>query len=108
MTTLTFAPIAFQSIEEYKTWRTEWKQQYNQLSADIRIAKQALRQAQRGHSLAVGNVAISASYRELTKADSTLARMRSVAREAISQRLMSKVKAAQLYIIEHRVEATTE
>jgi hypothetical protein len=116
MTTLTFAPIAFQSIEEYKTWRTEWKQQYKQLSVDIRVAKQDLRQKQREHSIAMygsggtatQRVAITTAMSALWTSLGALGRLRTTACEALELRQQSKVKAAQLYILEHRVETTTE
>jgi hypothetical protein len=116
MTTLTFAPIAFQSIEEYKTWRTEWKQQYKQLSADIRIAKQAVREAQREYSLTrmhsadthEDRAAIRAAMQALWNALSTLGSLRCAANDGLELRSQSKIKAAQLYILEHRVETNTE
>ena len=114
--TITFAPIAFQSIDEYKTWRTEWKQQYKQLSADIRIAKQAVREAQREHSIAMygsggtatQRVAIATAMSALWKALSTLGSLRCAANTGLELRQQSKVKASQLYILEHRVETTSE
>jgi len=105
MTTLPFAPIAFQSVEEYKTWRTEWKQQYKQLSADIRIAKQAMRAAHRTYSFSEQKYA---DLRGVKVAARTLFTQRCAANTGLELRQQSKVKAAQLYILEHRVETTTE
>lgn len=113
--TTSFTPIAFQSIDEYKTWRTEWKQQYKQLSADIRIAKQAVREAQREHSLAWCNsgttdarAAIRTAMSALWKTLSTLSSLRCAANDGLELRKQSKVKAVQLYILEHRVETNQE
>jgi len=115
MTTATFAPIDFQSIASYKEWRTQWKQQYNQLSADIRSARQAVREAQRAHSLAMLTSADNEQRVAIRKARSVLWNViydieakQSTARAALELRQQSKIKAAQLYILEHRVETTSE
>jgi len=105
MTTLTFAPIAFQSIEEYKNWRTEWKEQYKQLSADIRITKQAMRQSHRTYSFSEQKYA---DLRKVEDAARALFSQRHLANTGLELRQQSKVKASQLYILEHRVETNTE
>lgn len=96
--TTTIITLLFQNIAEYKQWRTEWKVQYKQLSADIRAAKLGLQSAHRTFSASLQ------TYTELRlvhKALSALQHLQLKARAALECRMQSKIKAAELYDIEH-------
>jgi hypothetical protein len=103
--TTTIITLPFQNITEYKQWRTEWKVQYKQLSADIRAAKLGLRSTHRTFS------ASSQTYAELIfvhKALSALQHLQLKARAALANRVQSKIKAAELYDVDHPQPTTVK
>lgn len=106
-TTLTTLP-AFAAIDDYTTWRADWRAEYAQLTLDIRAAKQTLRSAQRAFSVAFltsstteERVVIRTCKNTMWSAESAYINLRTTARDAVDVRHQSKIKAAQLYAAMH-------
>jgi hypothetical protein len=84
-------------MDDYKTWRADWRAAYAQLTLDIRAAKLKLRTTNREYSTA----STSAMYIAMNAARRQVENSSTLANKAIDTRHESKVLAAQLYATLH-------